>query len=39
MRFSYSSVSMFNQCPYRWKLRYVDKLKTIPDPISWNWFA
>ena len=36
MRFSYSSVSTFNQCPYRWKLRYVDKLKTIPDQSASN---
>ena len=31
MRYSYSNVSTFSQCPYRWKLHYKDKLKTIPD--------
>lgn len=31
MRFSYSNISTFSQCPYRWKLQYVDRLKTIPD--------
>lgn len=31
MRFSYSNISTFTQCPYRWKLQYVDKLKTIPE--------
>ena len=31
MRYSYSNISTFSQCPYRWKLQYVDRLKTIPD--------
>ena len=31
MRFSYSNVSTFSNCPYRWKLHYKDKLKTIPE--------
>lgn len=31
MRYSYSNVSTFAQCPFRWKLQYLDKLKTIPD--------
>ena len=31
MRFSYSNISTFAQCPYRWKLQYLDKLKTIPE--------
>ena len=31
MRYSYSNISTFSQCPYRWKLQYLDKLKTIPD--------
>ena len=25
-RISYTQVSMFNQCPHRWKLNYVDKI-------------
>ena len=36
MRLSYSSVSTFNQCPYRWKLRYVDELKTLPNQDADN---
>lgn len=31
MRFSYSRVGTFVQCPYQFKLRYVDGLKTIKD--------
>lgn len=31
MRYSYSNISTFAQCPYRWKLQYIDKMKTIPD--------
>ena len=31
MRFSYSNVSTFAQCPYKWKLNYIDHLKTIPE--------
>lgn len=36
MRYSYSSVSTFGNCPYRWKLTYLDKLKTIPDTAPDN---
>lgn len=36
MRFSYSNISTFAQCPYRWKLQYLDKLKTIPDTDPGN---
>ena len=34
--FGYSAVSTFEQCPYRYKLQYIDGLKTIPtdDPKS-----
>lgn len=28
---SYSRVSLFKQCPYRYKLRYVDEIETYPD--------
>lgn len=30
MQFSHSRVDSFKQCPYKYKLRYVDKIKTIP---------
>ena len=36
MKFSYSRVSGFTQCPYKWKLRYIDKLKTIPSTDADN---
>ena len=36
MRYSYSSISTFGQCPFKWKLRYKDKLKTIPDTAPDN---
>lgn len=36
MQFSYSRVSTFKNCPYQYKLRYVDKLKTIPDTEPTN---
>ena len=32
-RISYSQFSMWNQCPLRWKLNYVDKLKTFSGNI------
>ena len=25
-RISYSQISMYNECPFKWKLNYVDKL-------------
>lgn len=31
MRYSYSNISTFAQCPYRWFLHYIAKLKTIPE--------
>lgn len=36
MQYSYSRVSLFSQCPYRWKLTYLDELKTMPstDPTD-----
>ena len=36
MRFSYSSVSTFNQCQRKYKYRNVDKLKTIPHESPSN---
>jgi len=32
-RISYSQISMFNECPHRWKLNYVDKLKISESNI------
>lgn len=36
MQVSYSRISTYENCPYQYKLRYVDKLKTLPtdDPQS-----
>ena len=31
MKVSYSKVSTWNKCPYLYKLKYIDKLKTKPD--------
>lgn len=31
MQVSHSRVDCFNQCPQKFKFRYVDKLKTLPD--------
>ena len=31
MRVSLSQVDLFNRCPYRYRLRYVEGLNTIPD--------
>lgn len=36
MRKSYSSVSLFGQCPYRWKLKYIDNLTTLPETNADN---
>ena len=33
MRFSYSRVECFKNCPYQFKLRYIDELETLPE---WN---
>jgi hypothetical protein len=32
-RISYSQLSMYNQCPYRWKLNYIDKLRVSESNI------
>lgn len=34
--FGYSAVSTFEQCPYRYKLQYIDGLKTIPSDDASN---
>lgn len=31
MQFSYSRVDTFEKCPYQFKLRYIDELKTLDD--------
>lgn len=31
MRFSYSNISTFSQCPYKWYLNYKERLKTLPE--------
>lgn len=31
MKVSYSRIECFKKCPFQYKLRYVDKLKTLPD--------
>lgn len=31
MKFSYSRVSCFKTCPYQYKLRYIEQLKTLPN--------
>jgi hypothetical protein len=36
MRFSYSNVSTFAQCPFRWYLQYRQRLKTIPNTDAGN---
>ena len=34
MQYSYSRVSLFQDCPYHFKLRYLDKLTELPDYSS-----
>lgn len=36
MQVSYSRVGCFADCPYKYKLRYIDKLKTLPDQEATN---
>lgn len=36
MRYSYSNISTFASCPYKWKLQYKDHLKTIPETNADN---
>lgn len=35
-KWSYSRVECFKKCPYQFKLRYINKLKTIPDQEADN---
>ena len=32
-RISYSQISMFSECPHRWKLNYIDKLRISESNI------
>ena len=36
MKVSYSRVSTFNQCPYKYKLRYVEKIRTVKSQEANN---
>jgi RecB family exonuclease len=36
MQVSYSRVGCFGNCPFQYKLRYLDKLKTLPDQAADN---
>ena len=36
VQFSYSRVSAFKNCPFQFKLRYIDGLETIPDTMPNN---
>ncbi|MDU5011886.1 Dna2/Cas4 domain-containing protein [Clostridium sporogenes] len=36
MQYSHSRVESFKSCPYKYKLRYIDKLKTIPKQDANN---
>lgn len=35
-QYSHSRVECFNSCPYKYKLRYIDKVKTIPNQDANN---
>ena len=36
MRYSYSRIECWKNCPYQYKLRYIDKLKTLPEQNADN---
>ena len=36
MKFSYSRVSCYKTCPYQFKLKYIDKLETLPNTDANN---
>ena len=36
MKYSYSRIGTWKNCPYQFKLRYIDKLKTLPDQSADN---
>ena len=31
MKFSYSKVDCYSKCPYKYKLKYIDKLETLDE--------
>ena len=31
MRYSFSRIETYQSCPYKFRLRYIDKLDTLPD--------
>lgn len=31
MKFSFSNVECFRMCPYKWKLKYIDRIGTLPN--------
>ena len=35
-KISYSQISLFNECPQHWKLRYVDKISKTESNIRNN---
>jgi hypothetical protein len=36
MRYSYSRIECWKNCPYQYKLRYIDKLQTLPEQNADN---
>lgn len=36
MRYSYSNISTFGNCPYQWYLKYIERLKTLPETNADN---
>ncbi|HBF7378790.1 TPA: PD-(D/E)XK nuclease family protein, partial [Clostridioides difficile] len=36
MQFSHSRIGVFKNCPYKYKLQYIDKVKTILNADSNN---
>lgn len=36
MRYSYSNIGTFSQCPYQWYLKYIERLQTIPPTNADN---
>jgi len=36
IQYSYSRVDCFKQCPYKFKLKYIDQLETVSDPEPWD---
>ena len=32
-KISWSQVQIYNQCPWKWKLNYIDKIRPVSDSI------